>query len=100
MSSVIKNNSSIGNLNILDSDKQTVNFKANGNYKINNVDNTNNSNSNSLNDSLQTSKLHNNNYQINGIVPSPPPSNEEQMICMICEDKATGLHYGIITCEG
>ncbi|RWS15164.1 C4 zinc finger domain containing protein-like protein [Dinothrombium tinctorium] len=22
------------------------------------------------------------------------------MICMICEDKATGLHYGIITCEG
>ncbi|XP_074033214.1 nuclear hormone receptor 4 isoform X3 [Leptinotarsa decemlineata] len=29
--------------------------------------------------------------------------NEEEdqpMICMICEDKATGLHYGIITCEG
>jgi hypothetical protein len=22
------------------------------------------------------------------------------MICMICEDRATGLHYGIITCEG
>ncbi|GBL83414.1 Hormone receptor 4 [Araneus ventricosus] len=22
------------------------------------------------------------------------------MVCMICEDKATGLHYGIITCEG
>ncbi|GAU91006.1 hypothetical protein RvY_03344 [Ramazzottius varieornatus] len=22
------------------------------------------------------------------------------MICMICGDKATGLHYGIITCEG
>lgn len=38
--------------------------------------------------------------------PLPPPlqdDNEEEeqpMICMICEDKATGLHYGIITCEG
>jgi len=26
--------------------------------------------------------------------------DEEPLICMICEDKATGLHYGIITCEG
>lgn len=26
--------------------------------------------------------------------------DEQPMICMICEDKATGLHYGIITCEG
>lgn len=25
---------------------------------------------------------------------------EQPMICMICEDRATGLHYGIITCEG
>lgn len=25
---------------------------------------------------------------------------EHPMICMICDDKATGLHYGIITCEG
>jgi hypothetical protein len=25
---------------------------------------------------------------------------EEPLVCMICEDKATGLHYGIITCEG
>ncbi|XP_048506500.1 hormone receptor 4 isoform X2 [Athalia rosae] len=43
--------------------------------------------------------------------PSQPPSvpplqpqeheeEEQPMICMICEDKATGLHYGIITCEG
>ncbi|XP_073993834.1 nuclear hormone receptor 4 isoform X2 [Rhodnius prolixus] len=37
---------------------------------------------------------------------SLPASTDEQedddqpMICMICEDKATGLHYGIITCEG
>lgn len=34
----------------------------------------------------------------------PPPEDAEDedqpMICMICEDKATGLHYGIITCEG
>ena len=26
--------------------------------------------------------------------------DEQPMMCMICEDKATGLHYGIITCEG
>ncbi|KFM63027.1 Hormone receptor 4, partial [Stegodyphus mimosarum] len=26
--------------------------------------------------------------------------DETPMVCMICEDKATGLHYGIITCEG
>lgn len=33
--------------------------------------------------------------------PPPPPDEDDQpMICMICEDKATGLHYGIITCEG
>ncbi|CAK9292155.1 unnamed protein product [Gordionus sp. m RMFG-2023] len=25
---------------------------------------------------------------------------EEELICRICNDKATGLHYGIITCEG
>ncbi|XP_044728083.1 hormone receptor 4 [Chrysoperla carnea] len=33
--------------------------------------------------------------------PTDNPDEEDQpMICMICEDKATGLHYGIITCEG
>ena len=33
--------------------------------------------------------------------PQEDQEEEEQpMICMICEDKATGLHYGIITCEG
>lgn len=26
--------------------------------------------------------------------------DEQPLVCMICEDKATGLHYGIITCEG
>lgn len=31
---------------------------------------------------------------------SQPQENEQPMICMICEDRATGLHYGIITCEG
>ena len=25
---------------------------------------------------------------------------EQPLICRICDDKATGLHYGIITCEG
>ncbi|KAK6637085.1 hypothetical protein RUM43_010759 [Polyplax serrata] len=29
-----------------------------------------------------------------------PEEDEQPMICMICEDRATGLHYGIITCEG
>jgi hypothetical protein len=24
----------------------------------------------------------------------------DDMTCGICNDKATGLHYGIITCEG
>lgn len=33
--------------------------------------------------------------------PDPPVDDDEQpLVCMICEDKATGLHYGIITCEG
>ena len=35
-----------------------------------------------------------------GITEMPPEEEEEPLICMICEDKATGLHYGIITCEG
>ncbi|XP_044757202.1 hormone receptor 4 isoform X3 [Coccinella septempunctata] len=30
----------------------------------------------------------------------PAEDEDQPMICMICEDKATGLHYGIITCEG
>lgn len=29
-----------------------------------------------------------------------PEDEDQPMICMICEDRATGLHYGIITCEG
>lgn len=32
--------------------------------------------------------------------PEEAEEDEQPMICMICEDKATGLHYGIITCEG
>lgn len=50
----------------------------------------------------------------NGDTPAPSTSSsrvtqskedddeedEQPMICMICDDKATGLHYGIITCEG
>uniref|UniRef100_A0A182PMS3 Hormone receptor 4 n=1 Tax=Anopheles epiroticus TaxID=199890 RepID=A0A182PMS3_9DIPT len=30
----------------------------------------------------------------------PPEEDDQPLVCMICEDKATGLHYGIITCEG
>lgn len=32
--------------------------------------------------------------------PDEHDEDDQPMICMICEDKATGLHYGIITCEG
>lgn len=32
--------------------------------------------------------------------PEEARDGEEAMVCMICEDRATGLHYGIITCEG
>ncbi|XP_033731929.1 uncharacterized protein LOC117321577 [Pecten maximus] len=30
----------------------------------------------------------------------PNDEQEEQLVCAICNDRATGLHYGIITCEG
>ncbi|XP_070531749.1 LOW QUALITY PROTEIN: nuclear receptor subfamily 6 group A member 1-like [Ptychodera flava] len=34
----------------------------------------------------------------------PPPTDDrpqpEQRFCLICGDRATGLHYGIISCEG
>lgn len=30
----------------------------------------------------------------------PQDEDDQPLVCMICEDKATGLHYGIITCEG
>lgn len=30
----------------------------------------------------------------------PHDEDDQPLVCMICEDKATGLHYGIITCEG
>jgi len=47
------------------------------------------------------------NAALEGNSPVPRPSNslphdedDQPMMCMICEDKATGLHYGIITCEG
>ncbi|XP_061460095.1 nuclear receptor subfamily 6 group A member 1 isoform X4 [Rhineura floridana] len=35
--------------------------------------------------------------------PPPPPHNDDrvdQRTCLICGDRATGLHYGIISCEG
>lgn len=39
--------------------------------------------------------------EVNGrTVQADDEEDETPMICMICEDKATGLHYGIITCEG
>lgn len=53
-----------------------------------------------------------NKYEQMASDPPPPPPNdttlyssiepdtEPPLICMICDDVATGLHYGIITCEG
>ena len=35
-----------------------------------------------------------------GLRPNPDQEDEEPLLCNICEDRATGLHYGIITCEG
>ena len=32
--------------------------------------------------------------------PVDPNNQNEPMFCDICGDKATGLHYGIISCEG
>ena len=32
--------------------------------------------------------------------PNKIAEDEEPLLCNICEDRATGLHYGIITCEG
>ncbi|XP_022194097.2 hormone receptor 4 [Nilaparvata lugens] len=37
---------------------------------------------------------------VQNLHPEENEEDEQPMICMICEDKATGLHYGIITCEG
>ncbi|CAB4057031.1 NR6AN [Lepeophtheirus salmonis] len=31
---------------------------------------------------------------------NPSSQPQQSLVCMICEDRATGLHYGIITCEG
>jgi hypothetical protein len=35
-----------------------------------------------------------------GLRPGMEQEEEEPLLCNICEDRATGLHYGIITCEG
>ena len=70
-------------------------FKTNGNFKTD----AQSTNTSQIRDSLQPQHA----FQTNGVASSPPrsPSNDdEQKICFICEDKATGLHYGIITCEG
>lgn len=34
------------------------------------------------------------------VAPAQTYDNKYPMVCGICNDKATGLHYGIITCEG
>lgn len=55
-----------------------------------------------------TSMTVSNKMDICGEHPSSPgrsqqfhhENDEESLVCMICSDNATGLHYGIITCEG
>lgn len=91
MSSVIKN----GSVESFNDDDTSKPFKSNGNLKIDAQ--TNNAGQ------MAREPLQPHGFQINTAPASPPrsPSNDdEQKICFICEDKATGLHYGIITCEG
>ncbi|XP_054157039.1 nuclear hormone receptor family member nhr-91-like [Oppia nitens] len=52
-----------------------------------------------------TTATSDNNCVVSGVVSNNNNNNNncdsnQPMICMICEDRATGLHYGIITCEG
>merc|ERR1711953_688551 len=42
----------------------------------------------------------NGHMNIGGLRPNPDHEDEEPLLCNICEDRATGLHYGIITWEG
>uniref|UniRef100_A0AAY4DL78 Nuclear receptor subfamily 6 group A member 1 n=1 Tax=Denticeps clupeoides TaxID=299321 RepID=A0AAY4DL78_9TELE len=42
-------------------------------------------------------------YVLNSLLPlfwSPSDDQGDQRSCLICGDRATGLHYGIISCEG
>jgi len=42
----------------------------------------------------------NGHMNLGGLRPNQDPEDEDPLLCNICEDRATGLHYGIITCEG
>ena len=42
----------------------------------------------------------NGHMNMNLLRPNQLAEDEEPLLCNICEDRATGLHYGIITCEG
>lgn len=56
-----------------------------------------------LQSSTASSPFIKNNGELGGngkVGPDEHDEDDQPMICMICEDKATGLHYGIITCEG
>ena len=60
--------------------------------------NTVGNNSDGLGITSLSHNIHNSNG--NGSMNPDDEDYEQPMICMICEDRATGLHYGIITCEG
>ncbi|KAH9514587.1 hypothetical protein Btru_025730 [Bulinus truncatus] len=47
-----------------------------------------------------TKPNHGDNTAYPGAVKCEDSDGEEPLVCAICNDKATGLHYGIITCEG
>ena len=48
----------------------------------------------------QTEQQEDNNGDLSDLMSSMAYYNSQPMTCGICNDKATGLHYGIITCEG
>ena len=48
----------------------------------------------------EKTELKDTNGDLSNLVSSMAYYNSQPMTCAICHDKATGLHYGIITCEG
>lgn len=48
----------------------------------------------------QKDQREDNNGDVSNLISSMAYYNSQPMTCGICNDKATGLHYGIITCEG
>ncbi|ESO08986.1 hypothetical protein HELRODRAFT_190681 [Helobdella robusta] len=90
----IINNNSNENNNINDKN----NNKNNGNISINSNINKNNNiydnNNNNDNNNININNNINNNNNINYIPRSKPSC------CLVCHDRASGNHYGVLTCDG